>query len=156
MRFPADALAELRKIDPDTPVSLSFIRRLSRPVLCRPFRWARASGRLVNFDALIEFLSNPPTEAAANGARDSAGGRAGAVVMVGENFIIIPESIYRDERLSPRAVLLYGLVLSLSQNGFCWANNRFFVERLGVSKDRVSAYCQRACRMRVRAPITRP
>lgn len=55
-----------------------------------------------------------------------------------ENFIIIPESIYRDERLSPRAVLLYGLVLSLSQNGFCWANNRFFAERLGVSKDRVS------------------
>lgn len=46
MRFPADALAELRKIDPDTPVSLSFIRRLSRPVLCRPFRWARASGGL--------------------------------------------------------------------------------------------------------------
>lgn len=55
-----------------------------------------------------------------------------------ENFIIIPESIYRDERLSPRAVLLYGLVLSLSQNGFCWANNRFFAERLGVSKDRIS------------------
>ena len=28
MRFPADALAELRKLDPQTPVSLSFIRRL--------------------------------------------------------------------------------------------------------------------------------
>lgn len=65
-----------------------------------------------------------------------------------ENFIIIPESIYRDERLSPRAVLLYGLVLSLSQNGFCWANNRFFAERLGVSERPCFAYCQRACRMR--------
>lgn len=53
-------------------------------------------------------------------------------------FILIPEQVYRDNRLSPRAVLLYGLVLSLSQNGFCWANNRFFAERLGVSKDRVS------------------
>ena len=67
-----------------------------------------------------------------------------------ENFIIIPESIYRDERLSPRAVLLYGLVLSLSQNGFCWANNRFFAERLGVSKDRVSRIVSEL----VRAPIT--
>ena len=28
MRFPADALTELRKLDPETPVSLSFIRRL--------------------------------------------------------------------------------------------------------------------------------
>lgn len=55
-----------------------------------------------------------------------------------DKFITIPERIYRDTRLSPRAVLLYGLVLSLTQNGFCWANYRFLAERLGVSKDRIS------------------
>ena len=30
MRFPQQALEELRQIDPNTPVSLSFIRRLVR------------------------------------------------------------------------------------------------------------------------------
>lgn len=56
-----------------------------------------------------------------------------------ENFIIIPESIYRDERLSPRAVLLYGLVWAFSnERGFCWASNAALAERLHVSKSRLS------------------
>lgn len=62
MRFPQQALEELRRIDPQTPVSLSFIRRLvkSGAVLSVPV--GAGKRRLVNFDALIEFLSNPPTE----------------------------------------------------------------------------------------------
>ena len=56
-----------------------------------------------------------------------------------ENFIIIPESIYRDEQLSPRAVLLYGLVRAFSsERGFCWASNAALAERLHVSKSRLS------------------
>ena len=62
MRFPADALAELRKIDPDTPVSLSFIRRLVKTGAVPSVPVGAGKRRLVNFDALIEFLSNPPTE----------------------------------------------------------------------------------------------
>jgi hypothetical protein len=60
-------------------------------------------------------------------------------MMVEENFIIIPESIYRDERLSPRAILLYGLVRAFSnERGFCWASNAALAERLHVSKSRLS------------------
>ncbi|WP_455492269.1 helix-turn-helix domain-containing protein [Butyricicoccus sp.] len=56
-----------------------------------------------------------------------------------ENFIIIPESIYRDEQLSPRAVLLYGLVRAFSnERGFCWASNAALAERLHISKSRLS------------------
>ena len=60
MRFPADALAELRKLDPQTPVSLSFIRRLvkSGAVPSVPV------GRLLNFDALCAYLENPPADEA--------------------------------------------------------------------------------------------
>lgn len=56
-----------------------------------------------------------------------------------ENFIIIPENIYRDERLSPRAILLYGLVWAFSnERGFCWASNAALAERLHISKSRLS------------------
>ena len=56
-----------------------------------------------------------------------------------ENFIIIPEIVYRDERLSPRAVLLYGLVRAFSnERGFCWASNAALAERLHISKSRIS------------------
>lgn len=62
MRFPADALAELRKIDPDTPVSLSMIRRLVKTGVVPSVPVGAGKRRLVNFDSLIEFLSNPPAE----------------------------------------------------------------------------------------------
>lgn len=62
MRFPADALAELRKLDPQTPVTLSFIRRLVKTGAVPSVPVGAGKRRLVNFDALIEFLSNPPAE----------------------------------------------------------------------------------------------
>lgn len=64
MRFPADALAELRKLDPDTPVSLSFIRRLVKTGAVPSVPVGAGKRRLVNLDALIEYLSNPPAEPA--------------------------------------------------------------------------------------------
>lgn len=62
MRFPQQALEELRRIDPQTPVSLSFIRRLVKSGAVPSVPVGAGRRRLVNFDALIEFLSNPPTE----------------------------------------------------------------------------------------------
>ena len=46
MRFPAQALEDLRKTDPDTPVSPSI------PV-------GNGNRRLLNFDALLAYLENP-------------------------------------------------------------------------------------------------
>lgn len=62
MRFPQQALEELRRVDPQTPVSLSFIRRLVKTGAVPSVPVGNGNRRLVNFDALIEFLSNPPTE----------------------------------------------------------------------------------------------
>ena len=60
MRFPAQALAELRKDDPDTPVSLNYIRRLAAsgkvPVVMVGRR------RLINYDALLDYLAHPEPE----------------------------------------------------------------------------------------------
>ena len=59
MRFPADALAELRKIDPDKPVSLSFIRRLVKTGAVPSVPVGAG-----NFDALCAYLENPPADEA--------------------------------------------------------------------------------------------
>ncbi len=60
MRFPADALAELRKLDPETPVSLSFIRRLVKTGAVPSVPVGAGKRRLLNFDALCAYLENPP------------------------------------------------------------------------------------------------
>ena len=62
MRFPQQALEELRRIDPQTPVSLSFIRRLVKPGAVPSVPVGAGRRRLVNLDALIEYLSNPPAD----------------------------------------------------------------------------------------------
>lgn len=64
MRFPAEALAELKKIDPDTPVSLSFIRRLVKTGAVPSVPVDTGKRRLVNFDALCAYLENPPADEA--------------------------------------------------------------------------------------------
>ena len=64
MRFPADALAELRKLDPETPVSLSFIRRLVKTGAVPSVPVGAGKRRLVNFDALVAYLGNPPADEA--------------------------------------------------------------------------------------------
>ena len=62
MRFPADALAELRKLDPQTPVSLSFIRRLVKTGAVPSVPVGNGNRRLVNFDSLCAYLENPPAD----------------------------------------------------------------------------------------------
>lgn len=53
-------------------------------------------------------------------------------------YISIPSKVYLDRNLPPRTVLLYGFIAALQKDGSCWANNHFFSERLGVSKDCIS------------------
>ncbi len=59
MRFPAQALEELRKTDPDTPVSLKMIRRLVKTGVIPSIPVGNGNRRLLNFDALLAYLENP-------------------------------------------------------------------------------------------------
>ena len=139
MRFPQQALEELRQIDPNTPVSLSFIRRLVRTGAIPSVPVGAGKRRLLNFDALLAYLENPLADEAQTARGIRPVDERGRWLWLEENFIIIPENIYRDERLSPRAVLLYGLVWAFSnERGFCWASNAALAERLHISKSRLS------------------
>lgn len=55
MRFAHQCIEELRKIDPDTPIKECFIRSLVKRGLIPSVPVGRR--RLVNFDALLEYLS---------------------------------------------------------------------------------------------------
>lgn len=57
MRFPAQALEQLRKDDPDTPVTLNLIRTLVRRGDIPSVQVGR--GSLINYDALLAYLENP-------------------------------------------------------------------------------------------------
>ena len=57
MRFAAQALEELRKDDPGTPVTLNLIRTLARRGDIPSVQVGR--GRLINYDALLAYLEHP-------------------------------------------------------------------------------------------------
>ncbi len=59
MRFPAQALEELRRIDPETSVSLPMIRRLVKSGKVPSVPVGNGNRRLLNFDALLDFLAAP-------------------------------------------------------------------------------------------------
>ena len=58
MRFPAEALAEMKRDDPGTPVTLHLIRSLLADGKIPYVLIGRR--RLLNYDALLEYLANPP------------------------------------------------------------------------------------------------
>ncbi len=62
MRFPAQALEELRRLDPNTGVSLRFIRMLVNTRAIPSIPVGNGNRRLLNFDALLEYLENPPED----------------------------------------------------------------------------------------------
>lgn len=62
MRFAAQALEELRRLDPQTQVSLKMIRRLVNTGAVPSVGVGNGSRRLVNVDALISFLESPPED----------------------------------------------------------------------------------------------
>ena len=50
-------------------------------------------------------------------------------------YIRIPFEVLEDKNLQATTKLLYGLILSLcNQNGYCWANNSYFVRALSISR----------------------
>lgn len=57
MRFPAQALEELKKEDPNTSVTVNYIRALAKtgkvPVVMLGRR------HLINYDALLDYLAHP-------------------------------------------------------------------------------------------------
>lgn len=58
MRFPKQAVEELRRIDPDTPIKVGYVRKLVRTgaIPSVPI----GNRRLLNLDVLIDYLANPP------------------------------------------------------------------------------------------------
>ena len=62
MRFAAQAPDELRKLDPETPVTLRFIKQLMRTGAIPSVPVGNGNRRLLNFDALVAYLENPSAE----------------------------------------------------------------------------------------------
>lgn len=60
MRFASQALEELKREDPDTPITLHYLRSLARKGLVPYVQIGRR--RLLNYDALVEYLANPSRE----------------------------------------------------------------------------------------------
>ncbi len=57
MRYPEQALAELKSEDPNTPVTVYMIRRLVAAGTIPSIRMGRR--RLLNYDSLLEYLAHP-------------------------------------------------------------------------------------------------
>lgn len=56
-------------------------------------------------------------------------------------YIVIPATVAYDMNLSANAKLMYGLISGLTnEKGYCWASNKYFAEKIGVSKTAVSLW----------------
>ena len=70
MRFPAQALAELKQADPQTPVTLNMIRSLIRRGTIPCIEVWR--GKLLNYDDLLDYLAAAPAVPPAHYRRNTA------------------------------------------------------------------------------------
>lgn len=60
MRTIDGCITELKQIDPGSQISRNFVRNL---VLAEKIKYVKAGTKyLVNFDSLLEYLQNPPSE----------------------------------------------------------------------------------------------
>jgi len=57
MRYPEQLLEELRREDPDTPITMHLIRRIAKSGLVKTFRVG--SRTLINYDHFLEVVSDP-------------------------------------------------------------------------------------------------
>lgn len=60
MRFPKQALEELKRIDPETPIKVGYIRKLVHTGVIPSV--AIGNRRLLNLDALFDYLTAPHPE----------------------------------------------------------------------------------------------
>lgn len=60
MRFPAQALEDLKREDPDTPITLNYIRTLAASGKIPVTKVGRRY--LINYDGMLEYLANPQPE----------------------------------------------------------------------------------------------
>lgn len=60
MRFPAQALKELKEEDPNTPITLNYIRALAASGKIPVTKVGRRY--LINYDGMLEYLANPQPE----------------------------------------------------------------------------------------------
>lgn len=58
----------------------------------------------------------------------------------GGYFIMIPQAVYGNKDISPRAALVFGLILSLAngKTGFCYAANKYLADLMNVSERTIS------------------
>lgn len=57
----------------------------------------------------------------------------------GNYYAVIPAEIMNDKTLTESAVLLYARIASLCEvDGYCWATNDYFAQKMNKSKDRIS------------------
>ena len=59
MRYITQAVAELHQLDPNTPVNARLIKRLVNQGIIPSVPVGNGNRRLINFDALLEYLENP-------------------------------------------------------------------------------------------------
>ena len=64
MRYITQAVAELHQLDPNTPVNARLIKRLVNQGIIPSVPVSNGNRRLINFDALLEYLENPQSPAA--------------------------------------------------------------------------------------------
>lgn len=59
-------------------------------------------------------------------------------------YVIVPKSVIRDDRISDGAKIILGEIMSLSEErGYCYAGNRYFAERHGITRESVSRLISR-------------
>ena len=65
MRYITQAVSELHQLDPNTPVNARLIKRLVNRGIIPSVPVGNGNRRLINFDALLEYLENPQAPATA-------------------------------------------------------------------------------------------
>lgn len=64
---------------------------------------------------------------------------SGGIMKKNNYFITVQNDILESELISSRAKLLYGYIVSLSQQkGYCFATNKHFAEKFGVCRKTIT------------------
>ena len=140
MRFAAQALDELRKLDPETPVTLRFIKQLMRTGAIPSVPMGNGNRRLLNFDALVAYLENPPAEPVRSRLHRvfdalTSGGGANAW----RTSLLLSRAGISGIPVFRRVYMSCTDYCTLSRNnGVCYAEIRFLSNRLNRKTETIS------------------